>query len=374
MPSTITHLKEADNKLTFTISGEDVSYVNGIRRIILSEIPIFVFKTSPHAENTSTIIANIGNKLHNEIIKQRLSCIPICEEDIDRDMSSYLMELDVENKTDTTIVVTTRDFKVKDITTNKYVDDNTVKTWFPPFVPLNQEAEYYIPIVRLRPKFTDEKPGGQIKLNCTFSRGTAKEDGMFNVASTCSYSCTPDLAEINKQLELHRQKWKNDGKTAREIDFESANWKLLDGLRIVKPNSFDFVLESVGIYENAVIMVKACKILMEKMNALKNAFDKDVVQITPSDNTLDNCYDVLLEGEGHTIGNILNYELYTVFYSNLKVLDYVGFNKKHPHDENSTIRVCFTDKSKHESTVKTMMVGVIDIALKKLSGIQKHFV
>ena len=58
MTSKISELKEEDGKMTFTISNIDVSYVNAMRRTILSDIPIVVFKTTPYEENKANIIIN----------------------------------------------------------------------------------------------------------------------------------------------------------------------------------------------------------------------------------------------------------------------------------------------------------------------------
>ena len=52
------------------------------------------------------------------------------------------------------------------------------------------------------------------------------------------------------KLQQLKQKWKDEGKKEQEIDFEVKNWKLLEGLRYVKKDSFDFTLQTVGIYEN----------------------------------------------------------------------------------------------------------------------------
>ena len=114
MMSKIANLKEEDGKMTFTISNIDVSYINAIRRTILSDIPIVVFKTTPYEENNAVITVNTS-RLNNEIVKQRLSCIPIHIDYLDTSKDSienYLLELDVENKTDTTMIVTTKDFKI----------------------------------------------------------------------------------------------------------------------------------------------------------------------------------------------------------------------------------------------------------------------
>jgi len=79
-------LTEEENILKFTISNLDTSVANSIRRIILSEIPLFVFKAFSTKDNESETIINIISntcKLHNEIIKQRLGCIPIHIDDED---------------------------------------------------------------------------------------------------------------------------------------------------------------------------------------------------------------------------------------------------------------------------------------------------
>ena len=47
-----------DDELKFTLSGVNVSIANAIRRIILSEIPILVFRVSPNEQNKCNIITN----------------------------------------------------------------------------------------------------------------------------------------------------------------------------------------------------------------------------------------------------------------------------------------------------------------------------
>ena len=373
MTSKVDNLKEEDGKMTFTISKTDVSYVNAIRRTILSDIPIVVFKTTPHQENKANIMINTS-RLNNEIVKQRLSCIPICIKNLeDVSFKHYLLEVDVENKTDTVMIVTTEDFKIRDTVSNKYLDDGEVKKIFPPFIPPNGNGEYYIDFLRLRPKISDEIPGERIKLTCEFSIGTARDDSMFNITGTISYGCSPDREKIAEQLEIRKQKWKDDGKKEDETKFESANWLLLEGLRYVTKNSFDFVIETVGIYDNEQIIIEACIILSNKFEYFKQLLETDEVEILASDNTLENCYDVTLVNEDYTVGNILNYELYKIFYSELKLLNYVGFKKLHPHDTNSIIRLSLTDTTKGISTIKTMLNAVIEETLKNIRVIRGCF-
>jgi DNA-directed RNA polymerase subunit L len=363
--------------MTFTISNIDVSYVNGMRRTILSDIPVCGFKTTPYEKNNATIIYNTS-RLNNEIVKQRLSCIPIGINCIDLEnpletVKNYLLEIDVENKTDTTMIVTTKYLKILNTLTNKYLEDGEVKKIFPPFIPPNGNGEYYIEFLRLRPKISDEIPGEKIKLSCKFSVGTARDDSMFNITGTCSYGFTPDYDKMEEQLEIRKQKWKDEGKKDSEISFESKNWKLLEGMRYVKKNSFDFVISTVGIYENQQIIIESCNVLSRKMFLLKDLLEKDELEIKRSDNLLENCYDITLVNEDYTIGNILNYEVYNIFYTDLKLVNYVGFKKFHPHDTDSILRISLVDATKGVSTVKTIINAVIEDSLKKIQSIKGCF-
>jgi len=371
MAAKVTDLKEEDGTLTFTISNIDVCYINAVRRTILSDIQVVAFKTTPYEENKANIIANTS-RLHNEIVKQRLSCIPICL-DPKTNLKNYLLEVDVENNTDTVLYVTTKDFKIRDTVTNSLLEDGATKKIFPPFIPPTGSGEYFIDFLRLRPRISDEIPGERIKLTCEFSSSSSREDSMFNVTGTCSYGFTVDQEKMEEQLEIRKQKWKDEGKTVEEVRFEAQNWKLLEGLRYVKSKSFDFIIQSVGIYENTEIIIKSCEFLMDKLTHFDNMLDQDEVPIKPSDNTLENCYDVTLVNEDYTLGNILNYELYAVFYTDLKALDYVGFKKMHPHDSYSILRLSITDKTKGISTVKTMVKNALERAIKKIESIKGCF-
>jgi DNA-directed RNA polymerase subunit L len=372
MTAKIEDFKEVDGTLTFTMSGLDVSYANALRRTIISDIPVIVFKTAPHEENKCNILINTS-RLNNEIVKQRLGCIPICMKDIDIPLKNYLLEIDVENKTDTTLIVTTKDFKIKNLTTNSYLEESDLRKIFPPFIPPTGKDEYFIDFLKLRPKLSDEIPGERIKLTCEFSVSTARYDSMYNVTGTCSYGCTPDPEKIAQELAIRKQTWKDEGKNDKEIKFEADNWVLLEGMRFVKKYSFDFIIQSIGIYENIDIISKACGILIDKFNNLSKINDNDELEIEPSHTTLENSYDIILENEDYTIGNILHYELYSTFYTDLKTLSYVGFKKMHPHDSHSIIRLAFASEQSNKNNIKIMLAQIIKEINRKLTKLQQWF-
>jgi DNA-directed RNA polymerase subunit L len=356
----------SNDALHFRLSSLNVSLANSIRRTILSDIPIVVFKTTPYDKNKANIITNTS-RLNNEIIKQRLSCIPIHIKDVnDFPLKNLQMEVNVENITDTIIFVTTEDFNIRDLVSNKLIPKEKVREIFPP----DDYTGQYIDFVRLRPKISDELPGEKIHLTCEFSIGTAKEDGAFNVVSTCSYGFTPDDEKIDIEAVKLAQKYKDEGMKKEDADFEVKNWKLLDALRIVKQDSFDFAIQTIGIYENVELLQKACEILIDKMNNIDGLIDRDELKINDSLNTMENCYDIILENEDYTIGKVLEYMLYRTYFEETKEMTYCGFKKFHPHDNHSIIRVAYVN-SVSKSNVKQNLKACIDALIKVYQRINK---
>jgi len=331
-------IPENGDMLSFTLSGVNVSIANAIRRTILSDINTIVFRTTPNEKNKANIIANTS-RLNNEVIKQRLSCIPIHIKDYDEfPFKNYIMEVNIENNTDTIMFVTTQNFKIRDLVSGKYLDETKTREIF----PANDYTGCFIDFIRLRPKISEEIPGEKIHLTCEFDIGNAKEDGMFNVASTCSYGFSIDDVVQEAELQRKRQTWKDESKSKEEIDFESKNWKLLDGMRITKKDSYDFTIDSVGVFTNSELIETSCKILINSFDGLNNLIEKDDLKIIKSQNTMANCFDVILENEDYTVGKVLEYFLYTKYYET-NMLTFCGFKKMHPHDTYSIIRVAYSE-------------------------------
>ena len=111
----------SDNTLNFTLSNVDISIANAIRRTALSNIktPVFEEKNITFLKNTS--------RLHNEILKQRLGCIPIHCDNIDIPLDNYLVEIYKKNEGNSIDYVTTEDFKIKNIKNDKYLTEPEVK-------------------------------------------------------------------------------------------------------------------------------------------------------------------------------------------------------------------------------------------------------
>lgn len=361
------HSNIKDDELKFTLSGVNVSIANALRRIILSEIPIVVFRVSPNEKNKCNIIANTCG-LNNEIVKHRLSCIPIHIKDTESfPLKNYVLDLNVQNNTDTTIYVTTKDFVIRDIVSGKTLPQEQVREIF----PANDITGDFIDFVRLKGKPSDDLQAKTIHLTCEFDIGTAKEDSAYNVVSTCSYGNTIDTAAQEATLQQLKQKWKDEGKKESEIEFEATNWKLLEGKRIFLKDSFDFVLQTIGIHTNGELLLTACEIMMNKLQNLDSIIEKDEIEIRNSDNTMRNSFDIILENEDYTIGKTIEYFLYANFYEK-RLMTFCGFEMAHPHDLYSTIRVAYYEPV-DISTIKGHVKECIAYANDVFRKLRKEF-
>jgi len=332
-----------DGTLKFTVSQINVSLANAVRRTILADIPTFCFRTLPHAENRVQITDNT-TRLNNEIIKQRMGCIPIHLKANDPDfehfnVEDYRVTLDVQNTGTATTYATTKDFRMVNVKTGKELSESVVRRIFPP----DTITGGYILIARLMPKLTQIVEGERLALTAEIGVGTARMDGMYNVVSTCSYCATPNVEAAEKVWAECAKTLERDGNDAATIAFERKNWFSMEANRYVNPNSFDFIIESVGVYSNTEIVTKACLLLVEKCKKMiadiENASGD--VDVAPSDTTLSNGYDVTLQNEDYTLGKCIEYFLHVNHYEGSKTVSFCGFRKNHPHDTHSMIRVAF---------------------------------
>ncbi len=171
-PTVINKTEGDDDIFQFTLKGVNVSFANALRRIILSEIPTTVIRTETYQDNQCKIEKNTS-RLHNEILKNRLSGIPIHVKDNNLFPGNYELHVDVENSTDSILYVTTEDFRIWDKKHKEYISENQNKQIFPP----NLITRQYIDFARLRPRISETIPGEHIRLKAEFSVGTAKEVG-----------------------------------------------------------------------------------------------------------------------------------------------------------------------------------------------------
>jgi len=363
-PKVIAKKEDDNNTLHFTLSGVNVSIANAVRRTILSDIETVVFKTSPYSENLANFIVNTS-RINNEILKQRLSCIPIYlkKEEIEN-IDDYLLEVNVENLTDDSIIyVTTKDFIIK-----RKEETLSSKEIFRPWVSPDQ-VEHYIEFARLRPKISDSIPGEKIHFTCKLSYGTSKESAMYNCVSACSYGYTIDKKTQDEEIEKKRVEWK---KNELNVEFETKNWLLLEGQRIVLENSFDFNIQSIGVFTNSEIVNKACDNIIMRLALVLKSIESNDHLIIEAENTMNNSYDIILENEDYTIGKVIEYMMNIKYFENKKILSFCAFKKYHPHNTDSLIRIAYYEPTSREQ-IKENIRECIEEAQEIFTNIMNKF-
>jgi DNA-directed RNA polymerase subunit L len=332
---------DENNELKFTVDRINVSLANALRRVILSDIPTFVFRTFPYSECKASITTNTS-RIHNEILKQRLSCIPIHVTDQTFEFKDYTVEINAIADSSEIRYITTKDFKMKNKTTGKYLTDVKVREIFPP----NAISGDYIEFARLLPKMSEYGEGEQLAMTCDLDIGTAKEDGAFNVVSTCAYQMTLDPSKVDEAWRIKEAELVKEGIAtvgSEEMKAQRKNWSLLDAQRHTKDDSFDFVVETVGVFTNAEIVHKAAQIMINKCTKFIRDIESGENHIIPTVSTIQNGFDIELKGEDYTLGKVLEFFLHDKHYAEDQTVTYCAFRKIHPHNPDSMIRVGFAE-------------------------------
>jgi DNA-directed RNA polymerase I and III subunit RPAC1 len=334
IPRPIVKNIRVDGEVTsYDMEQMNVSIVNALRRVILSEIDTVVIRTEPHEKNDVNFIKN-NTRLNNEMLKHRLSCIPIHLRNTTQDLSNFVLEVHVKNEDTKVRLVTTQDFKIKNTSTGTYLKDQEVRKMFPP----NPITGEYIVFTRLLPKIVVGSNCEEIHLEAKFSVGNAKENSAFNVASCCSYQMMPDPVKQREAWSEKEGELTKQGLSGKDIDREKDNWYALEAMRYYKDDAFIFNLESVGVFEPNDLLKKACVVIKDKLQNVLNNIREDKLDITKGKNTME-CHDIILENEDYTLGKIIEYSLYKNYFVDNHTLGFVGFHKFHPHDNFSVIRI-----------------------------------
>ena len=230
MNPAISNISEEYDVYKFTLSNIDTSLANALRRTILRDIPTVVVE-----EDKIDIKVNTG-RLHNEIVKHRLACIPVHSNDLEQLPDNYILELSAKNDTENIIYVTSGDFRIKNKTNDNYVTEAEVARIF----PKNELTQYYCDFIRLRPKIGDSIPGEEIQLKAEFSVKSAADNSIYSVVSKCSYGNTIDKEKVELEWDKVEAKLQSEEISQKEIDFHKKNFYLLDSQRIFKENSFRY--------------------------------------------------------------------------------------------------------------------------------------
>jgi len=363
----VKHGVENKGVFEFTLENTNVSIANALRRVLLADIKAVVFDT----DNDKINIYENTTRFHNEILKQRLGCIPIHIKDLDG-IENLIIELNVNNESDSIKYVTSKDFTIKDIVTDKYLTTEETKSIF----PSNKLTKEYVLFTRLRPKISNDIVGETINLNVKLKTATAKQDGMYNVVSTCAFGNTEDKVEQHNQWQSISEELESKGLNGHRIEYERKNWYTLQAKRYFIQDSFDFKIETVGVYTNVELINMGCDNIIRRLDKIKEKCDNKQLKLNKKSTAMENAVDVILQGEDYTIGKVIEFVLHEQYYKKDRELSYVGFIKKHPHDDYSIIRMAFSgegDTSLTDVNVYSMVKFACDVGIKLFANIKEYF-
>jgi|TARA_B100001971_G_scaffold96406_2_gene89123 DNA-directed RNA polymerase subunit L len=331
-----------DIELKMNIYNLDTCIVNSFRRIVLSDVVGIAFDNIIIQTNTSII--------NNEILSHRLSLIPL-EIDIDN-IDNICVELDVSNSDYDKMFVTSSDLKV----ISGKID----------IIP-------NILLVELR-------HGEKISLKMYPIKGNGKKHAKFQPVSVCCFKINEDV-RIKEEIwnKLSESSKKNLRKYCKDTLSLNPHHYLYDnsvgayGFKNFNENTKNKIVTGVKSYlvddgimdiDDSVIFndqyynkkyVYSFKLeshLVDPYNIFSKIlyqFNQKIIDLQNKDIEIDNqnclagvCF--VIEGEGHTIGNILSREL-----QKDDRVKYSYYKMKHPFDRKIMLYLILNDEKSDET-------------------------
>jgi DNA-directed RNA polymerase subunit L len=266
-----------------------LTFVNGLRRILLSQIPIVVLRNVEIISNTS--------QMPYEMLKHRVELLPVNVSPEDTQIIKNA-SIHLEKTTRDSIEITTDDFTVKDGRDHLLMKDRDLGT----------------PLLFLR-----LKPNETIHLTAKL----ALEKGSQVCTASMSYHLDPERVKHERGL------WLEKGKDPREFDnFYYQKYYSIDD--IGRPNWLDLSIESVGVLTSQEIMKFAIK---EYRSMINTWFSQSVDKIAKEG---DKTYNIVGLG-GHTEGALLQEVMYHTG------IQFVSYDIPHPLRPQMVLRFV-TDK------------------------------
>lgn len=385
---------KTNTNVTFEIEKVNLSFVNALRRECITNVSTFGFRTEPYEKNNVEIITN-DTSLNNQIICHRIGMIPLNITDDDFNIEDYEFILDAKNDTNFPKWIKSNDFKIKQISTDTFLDKKEVEKIF----PKDAITGDYIIISKLKPcyniinyklnSYKDELINKQgkvyqlhLKAKAVLSNGA--ENSRFSPTTTIAHSFKVDdsAAEVAKKhyikQEINDMKAKGlKLKTEKELGtFFDTTHKERYFLKNEEgePIHFIFSIESIGVIPPLIIFYRSIKCLINRLEKfiinLKSKND-NVIIIEPSPNLADG-YKLIVHNENDTLGNLLSeymYEKYCV--GEEPDINIIGYKKIHPLDEKIFFNLN-SNKYKSWEELNSLFVEASQDIIKTLKKLQSE--
>jgi DNA-directed RNA polymerase subunit L/DNA-directed RNA polymerase alpha subunit len=360
-------LNEPLKTCTFTLSDIHVSYVNTLRRLILTGVETVAFNSTMRdsGDTTHVKVERNDTPMTNEMLADRIGLLPIqVPNQYVTDLShwkpsEYTFMLDVKGEDKEIRHVTASDFKIyrtkqtakqsslekeeekekkEEVEEEEEVkesdkaveavaiaavalqvhdaDDDIEVLRTDAFFPPHPITKQTCLIASIPPIFNGASQ--QIKIVACATMGTGREHARFCPVSQCSYEYTVDTDEARHDAMF--KQWMLTAKKISGLDEDSDRWRQLrreyDTMQRKRcyminskgePNSFDFKMESIGVLSISDIMKRACDVgahLFSRYASINEGVLPNDLILSASDADIVG-YDFLFKGQDHTLGNML---------------------------------------------------------------------
>jgi len=261
---------------SYRLDGElknvPVAFVNGLRRILLAELPVVVVSNVQILDNTTSMT--------HEMLKHRVEMLPVNvkpeEAGAIRDTKLTLRYLPGPDPRE----VTTGDFAIAGPVPDVLLRDRDLDT----------------PLL-----FVNLKPNESVHIEASLAIAPT---GMSHVCvSTFKNHIDPEVAKIDRDTMVAR--------AGDDVNAQREAARLFDTFHIQRsfsrdpetgrPNWFDFTVESIGVLQAKDLLKRACEVLKGKIEEWVK---------TPILREADGFYRMETEGETFTLGQLLQEVMY----------------------------------------------------------------
>lgn len=310
-------------ELSCELHNLPVSFVNALRRLLLSSIPTVVITDVEIIENTT--------QLPHEMLKHRFEMLPIniLPENIVKFRDTTIeLHVPADKAQKETRVITTEQFKTNSEHSKIIMKDRDLDT----------------PLIFLR-----IRPGEGVHIRGKLAVST------YGTSQVCTVGTGWHVDKESELYKVNRTKWVEDKKDVREFDNSAYQRYYSRDEKTGLPNWFDVHIESIGIMKSKDILKEALRLLRKNVEE----YVKEALENIQHENKV---YKIKLDRGGHTIGNLMQ----SIIYEN-KNVEFVSYDVLHPL--RPAMEIQFYSEKSGESILKNAKEVIEEYCEKVESGL-----
>jgi DNA-directed RNA polymerase subunit L len=337
----------------FTLEGVDTTVANTLRRCILAFTRSVGFRADlTDMANPGIVIRKNTSVVFNEMLAHRITLIPLAVRRLaEFDPKSMEITLSIRNTTASIMHVKASDFKIvqKSLEGEEEIPSAAL---FPPD-PITGDTCL---ITTLRP--ASGPAVEEIDLTVYPVIGSGEKFMGFCPVAQCSYGNTEDPDPVRQEQFFFE--WLAEFKKIAEpasvlpevIAKHKVEWRTMAIQRCFKisdttgePNSFDFVVESVGMRPVPDIVAEGIQAVIDLVTPFASVETSSAdlgITTQPVDSRMTGGIDVNIAGQEHTLGNLLQ-SMITAIYLDTEAPDapitYAGYKVPHPLHKSVRLRL-----------------------------------